>query len=299
MLDAFGREAGAAADGPRLRLPEYMAPEQFYARSAGASADQYAFGLIAYQCLTGSLPFVGDSFEEVARLQANEPPRPIEELRPDVSPHVAQAIHRALSKLPGERFPTVMDCAASMSAGGEPRPSMPVVKRPSMPAPVLFVRGQPRGVPWRRVGLAALFLAAVGLSWWAWDRIGPAMESDVPSEQEIELPLPQARTPETSTGLGNVPSPLGAPRSTPTRATGSRPTATAEPGLLFVNARPWGELYIDGRLVGNTPRANLSLPPGSYRIRVTRDGFVPFERTVVVGSGDTIRLTDIELAPQP
>ena len=72
ILDAFGRQAASGTGGPWLRLPEYMAPEQFYARAPLAGADQYALAVVIYQCLTGTPPFIGDSFEEGARRQARE-----------------------------------------------------------------------------------------------------------------------------------------------------------------------------------------------------------------------------------
>lgn len=71
-----------------------------------------------------------------------------------------------------------------------------------------------------------------------------------------------------------------------------------EPGHLFVSATPWGQLFVDGQLIGNTPRANLALAPGAHTIRVVRDGFAPFERSLQVASGQVIRLTGIVLAPR-
>jgi hypothetical protein len=78
------------------------------------------------------------------------------------------------------------------------------------------------------------------------------------------------------------------------------PAATAaEAGRLFVNASPWGQLFVDGQLVGNTPKANLSVSAGTHTIRVARDGFEPIERTIRVGAGETVRLTDLVLTPRP
>jgi hypothetical protein len=73
------------------------------------------------------------------------------------------------------------------------------------------------------------------------------------------------------------------------------PAVGAEAGRLFVNASPWGQLYVDGQLLGNTPKANLSLSPGSHAVRVVREGYEPFERTVQILSGQSVRLTDIVL----
>jgi hypothetical protein len=56
-------------------------------------------------------------------------------------------------------------------------------------------------------------------------------------------------------------------------------------------------VYVDGRLIGNTPQTNLQLPVGTHRLRIVRDGFVPWERDVQVRRGDTLRITDIVLDP--
>jgi hypothetical protein len=72
-----------------------------------------------------------------------------------------------------------------------------------------------------------------------------------------------------------------------------------EPGTLFVNATPWGQLYVDGDLVGNTPRV-VTVAPGTHSIRVVQEGFEPFETEIQIASGQQLRLTDIELrARQP
>jgi hypothetical protein len=62
-----------------------------------------------------------------------------------------------------------------------------------------------------------------------------------------------------------------------------------------VNATPWGQVYIDGNLIGNTPKANLSIAAGRHVLRVVHDGFEPYEALVVVQPGQEVRLTDIVL----
>lgn len=102
------------------------------------------------------------------------------------------------------------------------------------------------------------------------------------------------------------PSPQPKPTTTATRATTSSadaspatPAATpaAAPAKLFVNSTPWGQLFVDGLLIGNTPRANVELTPGSHLIRVVRPGFTTFERTIRVSAAEVVRITDIVLVP--
>ncbi len=91
-----------------------------------------------------------------------------------------------------------------------------------------------------------------------------------------------------------------APASSPSPSPAPAPAPAASPaggGTLFVNATPWGQLYVDGHLVGNTPKANLAVSAGSHTIRVVRDGFNPIERTVTVAAGQVVRVTDLVLTP--
>ena len=77
------------------------------------------------------------------------------------------------------------------------------------------------------------------------------------------------------------------------------PAPQFDPAHLFINATPWGQLFIDDRPMGNTPKADLQIPPGDHRIRITRDGFLPYETEIAIEAGETLRLTDIVLREKP
>jgi hypothetical protein len=64
---------------------------------------------------------------------------------------------------------------------------------------------------------------------------------------------------------------------------------------LFINATPWGQVYVDGELLGNTPRVDVPISPGAHRLRVVRDGFEPYELAIRVQPGQDLRITDIVL----
>lgn len=323
ILEAFGREASGA--GPSRRLPEYLAPEQFYARSPLASADQYALAIIVHQCLTGTLPFIGDSFEEVARRQARDAPPSMADIRKDLPVPMSEAVSRALSKQPAGRFPSVLDFVTALGAAQAPAP----VPRRSAPArrptptrgaaatiPVLLV--EPETPPRRRWKLVLLALAVVGggTVYTLRDRFPPPPLAEPPFARQGD-PLPAAVRPSLP-ATGTAPEVARAPGEPPaTSATSSagpsaaavpaapaptpvaRPaTATAQPGTLLVNATPWGQLFIDGVFIGNTPKVNIPVSAGRHRIRIAREGYEPFERELLVEPGQVIRLTGIVLRPR-
>ena len=92
--------------------------------------------------------------------------------------------------------------------------------------------------------------------------------------------------------------PATAPRPPADAPTAAAPAA-ASGAKLFINSAPWGQVSIDNVAVGNTPRANVDLAAGSHVIRVTRAGYVTWERAVRVATGETLRITDIVLVPTP
>jgi serine/threonine-protein kinase len=112
----LGGDTAATKTGLMMGTLNYMAPEQI--RSAGevdGRADTYALGVMAYQMLTGQLPFAADNpgAMMLAHLQLPAPaPR---ELAPETPARVARAILRALAKDPDERFDATSAFAAEFA----------------------------------------------------------------------------------------------------------------------------------------------------------------------------------------
>jgi hypothetical protein len=63
-------------EGQALGTPAYMAPEQTSGESAGPATDWYAVGVMLFECLTGTRPFVGDPAVIVAAKCSGDPPDP-------------------------------------------------------------------------------------------------------------------------------------------------------------------------------------------------------------------------------
>ena len=90
--------------GVTLGTPAYMAPEQATADpSVDHRADIYAFGVMAYEMLSGSLPFARRSTQAMLAAHAIEKPEPIEQRRPAVPRALAAMVMRCLEKHPADR----------------------------------------------------------------------------------------------------------------------------------------------------------------------------------------------------
>jgi serine/threonine-protein kinase len=100
---------------------------------------------------------------------------------------------------------------------------------------------------------------------------------------------PAPESPRGATIIAASPSLTAAPATNPSAAP-SAISASSEPGMLQVVVRPWGTVAIDGKPMGETPLEKLRLAPGPHVIRVRHPAYEPWERTVVVRSGETDRI---------
>lgn len=90
--------------GTALGTPAYMAPEQVAGDDAGTPADVYAWGMLAYELLTGQHPFAGKSgSQQLMVAQMLERPPAIADRAPDLPLDVANLVMRCLEKDPGNR----------------------------------------------------------------------------------------------------------------------------------------------------------------------------------------------------
>lgn len=105
--------AGTANTSRTIRgTPTYMAPEQWSGNPVQAS-DQYALAIMAYDLLTGRLPFQG-TLENLMYQHFQEQPKPPSQLNPKLPPEVDAVIRVALAKQPEARFKSVSAFAEAL-----------------------------------------------------------------------------------------------------------------------------------------------------------------------------------------
>ncbi len=161
-----GEHSHLTSLGIALGTPAYMAPEQASADPAmDHRVDIYAFGVMAYEMLAGRPPFVGRSPQALFAAHVNEPPVPVQALRPSVPPSLAALVMRCLEKHAADR-PTqaddllhMLDAMTTPSGGNLPTTELPA-HRQSWPTtvPTEPVKKPP---PWPQIAVAATALAAV------------------------------------------------------------------------------------------------------------------------------------------
>jgi serine/threonine protein kinase/tetratricopeptide (TPR) repeat protein len=103
--------------GLSLGTPSYMSPEQVAGdRDLDARSDVYSLACVLYEMLAGTPPFVAATVRAVMARQVTDPAPPVTTVRPGVPASVANAIAKALSKAPADRFASAKVFAQALSA---------------------------------------------------------------------------------------------------------------------------------------------------------------------------------------
>ena len=114
--------------GSVLGTAAYLAPEQARGEEAGPPADLYALGVVAYQLISGRLPYEATSLTELALKQQREEPPMLDTLVAAVGPELADAVAIALALDPRDRYQTAREMGRAIEDGargispGEPTP---------------------------------------------------------------------------------------------------------------------------------------------------------------------------------
>ena len=107
--------SGLTATGMISGTPQYMAPEQAMAGVVDNRADIYALGIVAYEMLTGRVPFAADTPVAVLMKHVQEP-IPVPSTR-EVPEPVMRALLKSLAKRPEDRWPTAVAFVKALADG--------------------------------------------------------------------------------------------------------------------------------------------------------------------------------------
>jgi serine/threonine protein kinase len=329
VLTDFG--IAKAATGSRLTgtgmsigTPHYMSPEQARAQPLDGRSDIYSLGVVAYQCLTGTVPFDGeDAFSIGYKHIMEEVPAP--DLQSSEERSLMGVIRRMMSKQADERFQN----AGELIAGLEGRfrtPARPTPATTSSEAPTSVMESKPtapKAIPpdarpstpttpipaaqfdpakeKKRSGalvgtMAMLVLGLGGASgyWYfgmdaQWPPF-PAAGAAVVLAESTAVAVDDSLTAGDSLSLVGGDSGVTAGDSGAADDTSSSvPAAELPPtGVLQLTGVPsLARVTVDGEVQAGE---FITLGPGQKRIRVTKTGSDTFSTTALVRRGDTTKV---------
>lgn len=267
-----------ATSGMVLGTPSYMAPEQISNKSLSPAADQFSLAVVAFEMLTGRKPFHADSISALLYNIVFQPPIPVRELNPSLSPAVEIALRKALAKAPADRYASCTEFVDALKTACRTRktwrPASPAPKpEPPRPAaaPVaeLLPPSKPRGVK-ALAGFTAGVLAVAGIFFvWSSKR-----KPDTPTPR----PAPVLNTPAPKSPAAI---PLRKPDPVPPRT--QSPPAEPQPEVVPVEIRtqPPGA-KVSARSQSCVTPCSLDLPKGEYYLSASLEGYMDTHRLIRV-----------------
>ena len=127
MLMDFGIAKGLDADasgpltmtGMFVGTPAYVSPEQVFGESTiDGRSDQFSLACMLHEMITGEQPFAGQTAQAIIAQRMSGTSRDLSSLGGRVAPEVAEALRRAMSVEPGNRFATIREFAVSLTPDG-------------------------------------------------------------------------------------------------------------------------------------------------------------------------------------
>jgi len=101
-------------DGAMIGTATYLAPEQLTDEPVDGRADLYSLSIVMYECLTGKVPFGGDTGAAIALARLHSVPTDPRRLRADIPASIAAPVMRGLERDPAARFDTAADYRAAL-----------------------------------------------------------------------------------------------------------------------------------------------------------------------------------------
>lgn len=287
------------AEGDKLSKPgivlgklSYLPPEQLLGQPVDARADVFAAGATLFHLAALEKPFESTTGPTLDPMRL--PVVPLRVMRPDLPKALCEAIERAMRPSLDERFASARDfrnalpvaspeapdalgalirrvCAAALieleakterAAKGLPetQPDRPSVQRkPELQKPPdtsMSANSLPQIQRDRRGPIALLVLAfLVGAGVFVAFSDSPSKPKDVSPVIAVVPPALVAPVEPVDAGA-SVTSPVVEPPVVVNRS----------PGALALEATPWAEVNLDGKSIGETPLANVSVLPGSHTL---------------------------------
>jgi len=163
---ATGATDGLTASGALIGTAAYMSPEQTDDEEVDARSDLYSLATVLYEMLAGEPPFTGRSVHAIVAKRISEPQPRIRAAREDVPAAVDEAVRKALSPAPADRFASVAEFVEALKAEGTTATAGATGHSPPTAASI-------RRVARTAVGIGAVLLLGVG-GFFAWRRTHPA-----------------------------------------------------------------------------------------------------------------------------
>jgi predicted esterase len=268
------------AAGVVLGTAAYMSPEQAEGKPVDARGDVFAMGIVLYEMLAGRRPFEGESDLSVIAAVLRDTPPPLTMTRRDVPPALERIVAKCLEKSPRARYPSARELHGELLA------AQTALAPPARGRRAYVYAAVALGVAIVAVTIGVRILIRESRAQWARNELLPQIARALDREDTdvaFQLMIEAEKYIPDDAELRRL-----RPRVTvPVTVKTEPPGAQVEMKSLARPDAQWTGL-------GTTPIDNGRIPATPmFRLRITKDGFEPVEKSVfgIIGSNQAITLS--------
>jgi serine/threonine-protein kinase len=242
IAKAFGADdGGLTRTGFVVGTPQFMSPEQLLGATVDERSDVYALALVAFQCLTGELPFDATTPGRTLATRLTEAPRRLADAKGDVAwpPRVQATFDAGLAREPEQRPASAGAFAAALGDAIEAWEAPAAA--PTVTAPTTPPRRRQRGVAIAAGALVLVVGGALALR----DRSTSRPPAEV-ATATVAAPASPSATADTTRPTPPAP-PVRTPTRTPTHTTVRRDSAPAAPSVPAAATTPTVDDHVVAR----------------------------------------------------
>ncbi len=288
--------------GHAVGSPSYMSPEQVQGHAIDGRSDLFSLGVLFYELVTGRRPFVGEGLTNIIFKIIQDNPPLVSTVNPKLPKSLDRVVEKLLAKRPDERYRNgheVANALAPFTGAVEEEGEFGATMDMATAGKTIdfesdkileFSHEQKKGSGALIGGVIVATMLLVGGTFYAIKESRTGAPAPTPTRVAETAPTP---TP-TST-------PTPTPTPTPTEeapAKEAEKPAVAQPASLTVTPSVAGTLFIDGTKVGDAPVKGIETVAGKHQLKVTADGYDPWEVGVDLAPGEEARFAPkLTLAP--
>lgn len=267
-----------------LGTPSYMSPEQILGEKLTIQSDLFSAGIILYELAIGDVLFNGNDINNTINSIINFTLRDVDEKLNNCDEKLKELIVGLLNPNKKKRIVSSGEALTILGAASVAiEPTKNQIKKTKFVIPILGF-----------LLLAALVF--VLSQFFADDKNIP--ETKTESNQTLQLSEPQVNDSlQSETAVDRRSNPKAENKSLIKREGAedrkdiTKTKAEIETGLLFVECKPWGYLFVDGDSVDTTPISNpIILESGVHHLKIAHPDYPLFQESIKIAANETSRI---------
>jgi serine/threonine protein kinase len=302
-LAYLSEQVSQTLQGALVGTPAYMAPEQITGDALTEKTDLFSLGAVLYELISGGKAFGGDTYSACLHHILHTSPPALSEAPAELTGFIEQLLEKEPEKRPQnaaaclDRLHEIQQTLA-VKPDKETLYTMLNTLPPAGREPVKPLFGKRRYPVKKGVGAAIVLLLVMMLAYWlpnliptqeASPEIANSKETVITSETD-SLPASNEISDVVHTISDTAPSEnpvVGEKIIADYEEVSPATDTTGHWSELFIEVKPWADLYINEQLVDSQiVKRTLNLPPGSYSIVFVHPNFPPRMNRFDLNPGD-------------